>query len=99
MLQVHLCMFSPDDSDTSGPYLLLQVSLCLCPVEHPFAILENSTLRRDWHFCFALTPGLPDKPICRIGALSIPGLLDAIGLFTDEELEGTGTGQVHRRWP
>ena len=43
-------LISPDDSDTSGPYLLLQVSLCLCPAEHPFAILDNTTLRRDWNF-------------------------------------------------
>ena len=47
MLQVFLCLISPDDSDTSGPCLLLQVSLCFRPVEHLFAILENSTLRRD----------------------------------------------------
>ena len=33
-----------------GPYLLLQVSLCLRHVEHSSAIFENSTLRRDWNF-------------------------------------------------
>ena len=31
----------------------------------------------------------PHNPTCRLEALSIPGLLDAIGLFTDEELVGT----------
>ena len=49
VLQVLLCIFSPD-SETSDLYLLLQVFPCLCPVEHPFAIPENSTLRRDWNF-------------------------------------------------
>ena len=33
-----------------------------------------------------LASGLPDNPTCRLEALCIPGLLDAIGLFTDEEL-------------
>ena len=40
-------------------------------------------------FWFALTPSLPENSICRLGALSIPRLLDAIGLFTDEELVET----------
>ena len=39
---------------TSDLYLLLQVSLCLWTVEHPLAILENSTLRRDWNFDLCL---------------------------------------------
>ena len=56
LLQVLLCLWqiSPDDSEISDPYLLLQVSLCICPTEHPFAILENSTLRRDWNFDLCL---------------------------------------------
>ena len=82
-------LFFLDNSDTSGPYLLLQVSLCLRPIEHLFAILENSKLRRDWNFDLRLHQVLPDNPIYRLGALSIPGLLDAIGLFTDEELVET----------
>ena len=44
----------------------------------------NSTLR--W---YVLASSLPDNPTCRLEALSITGLLDAIGLFTDEELEAT----------
>ena len=88
---VLLCswLISPDDSETSDLYLLLQVLLCLWTVEHPFSILENSTLRRDWNFFFALAPSLPGKPTCRLEALSITGLLVAIGLITDEELVGT----------
>ena len=46
------CKFSPDDSGTSGLYLSLQVLQGKNPEEHPFAILENSTLRRDWNFFF-----------------------------------------------
>ena len=36
-----------------------------------------------------LASGLPHNPTCRLGALSIPGLLDASGLSTDEELVAT----------
>ena len=36
-----------------------------------------------------LASGLLDNPTCRLEALSIPWLLDAIGLFTDEELAAT----------
>ena len=34
-------------------------------------------------FWFVLASGLPDNPTCRLEPLSIPGHLDAIGLFTD----------------
>ena len=37
---------------------------------------------------------IPDNPTCRLEALSIPGLLDAIGLFTDEELVRTELTRV-----
>ena len=47
MLLVPPCKISPDDSSTSGLHLSLQVSLYSNPVEYLFAILENSTLRRD----------------------------------------------------
>ena len=36
-----------------------------------------------------LASGLPDNPTCRLEDLSIPGLLDAIGLFTDEDFIAT----------
>ena len=39
-------------------------------------------------------PGFPDNPTCRLEALSIPRLLDAIGLFADEELAGTELTRV-----
>ena len=32
---------------------------------------------------------LPDNPTCRLEAWSTPGHLDAIGLFTDEEIVAT----------
>ena len=44
-------------------------------------------------FLFLLTSGFPEHPICRLEALSIPGLFDAIGLFTDEELVETLTAR------
>ena len=50
MLQVPSFKFSLDDSVTCGLFLSIQIRLCFNPVEHPFAILENSTLRRDWFF-------------------------------------------------
>ena len=68
-----------ESSGVPGLLLSRQVSLYLRPAEHLFAILENSTLRRDWNF------------LRRQGALSIPGLFDAIGLFTFEELVETET--------
>ena len=43
--------------------------------------------------------GLPDDPICRLEALSIIGLLDAIGLFHRWRTCKNRTGQVHRQWP
>ena len=88
LLQVLLCLWqiSADDSEISDPCLLLQVSLCSCPLEHPFAILENSALRRDWNFDWCLHQNFPENPTCRLAALSIPGLLDAIGLFTVKNL-------------
>ena len=54
-----------------------------------FAILENSTLRQDWNFDLCLHQiSLTIQPV-DLEAFSIPGLLDAIGLFTDEELVRT----------
>ena len=47
------------------------------PLEHPFAILENSTPRRDWNFFFLHASGFPVPP-----DPSVP----ENGLFTDEEL-------------
>ena len=69
-------------SDSGVPGLLLsrQVSLYSRPEMHLFATLENSTLRRD---CDLLRQVF-DKVL-----LSIPGLFDAIGLFTVEELVET----------
>ena len=46
-----------------------------------------------------LASSLAHNATCRLEALSISGLLDAIGSFTDEELVGNRTGPVHRRWP
>ena len=52
--QVSLYLQSPDNSGVPGVFLSRQVSLNIHPVEHPFAILENSTLRPDWNFFFFL---------------------------------------------
>ena len=64
-----------------------EVSSYFRPELHLFAILENSTLRLD---CVLFASGLLvlDQSV-RQGALSIPGLFDAIGLFTVEELVET----------
>ena len=40
-------------------------------------------------FFLVLASRLPENPTCRLGAWSLPGLLDAIGLFIDEELVAT----------
>ena len=65
------------------------VLLCLWTVEHPFAILENSTLRQDWNFDLCLHQiSLTIQPV-GLEAFSITGLLDAIGLFTSEEFART----------
>ena len=49
---------------------------------HLAAALEKSTLRRISNFLLILLSNIPV-------AMSVPGLLDAIGLFTDEELART----------
>ena len=67
------------------PFLLRQVSPWLCPSTrqgvHLSVALENSTLRRILNFfssCFRF-----------LRSYEYPQLLDAIGLFEDEELVGT----------
>ena len=67
-----------------------QVSLYLRPQMHLFAILENSTLRRD---CDLLRQVSLYQSV-RQRALSIPGLFDAIGLFTVEELVETENARL-----
>ena len=58
----------------------------LHPELHLFAILENSTLCRDW----SLASGFPElDQSVRQGALSISGLFDAIGFCKVEELVET----------
>ena len=42
---------------------------------------------------FLLTSGFPEHPICRLEALRISGLFDAIKLFTDEQLVETVTAR------
>ena len=69
------------------------------PVATGFTVLMNNwaSLCHTWEldaasgldFWFVLAPSFPDHPTCRLEALSIPRLLDAIGLFTNEELVGT----------
>ena len=49
---------------------------------HPWELDAASGLE----FWLVLASGLPDNPTCRLEALSIRGLLDAIGLFTDKNL-------------
>ena len=62
---------------TSFPVLMKSwASLC-----HPWELDAASGLE----FLYVLASGLPDNPTCRLEALSISGLLDAIGLFKDEE--------------
>ena len=68
-LQVSLYRLAPGNSEIPGLYLLRQVSLYRRPVKHPFAILENSTLRRDRNFFFRVlrdekAPGLAGHPVC-----------------------------------
>ena len=91
VLQVSLCRQSPENSGIPGLYLSRQVSLNRHRVEHPFAILENSTLRRDWNFVVILRQVSLSIQFCRLEALNITGLLDTIELFTDEELVETVT--------
>ena len=68
-------------------HLSRQVSLLLQPPTRQgmrlSAFLENSTLRRVLNFFLALASGFA------VVALSISGLFDAIGWFTDEELVET----------
>ena len=89
--QVSLCWWHilHADSETSDPSPLPQVTLCCWTVEHLFANLEDSLLRRDWNFDLWLHQSLSDNTSCRLEALSIPGLLDAVVLSTDEELAAT----------
>ena len=56
---------------------------------HPWGLNAAS----GWEFRVDFTPKFPEDPICRLEALSIPGLFDAIGLFTDEELVETETAR------
>ena len=52
-----ISMYLPNlqtSSGVPGRYQSRQVSLDRHPVKHPFAILENSTLRRDWNFVLIL---------------------------------------------
>ena len=85
-----VALYLPNLQESLGvPGILLsrQVSLYLRPEMHLFAILENSTLRRDFDF---LASGFPVLDLSvRQGALSMHGLSNAIGQFTDEELAGT----------
>ena len=63
----------------------------------PVLITSWASLRHPWEldaasglvFWNVLASSLPGNPTCRLEALSIPGLLDAIGLFADEELVAT----------
>ena len=43
---------------------------------------------------FLLASSFPVHPICRLEALSVPGLCDAIGLFTEQELVETVTARL-----
>ena len=46
-------------------------TLCLWTVKHPFAILENSALRRDWNLTLCLPQqASPDNPTCRLEAFN-----------------------------
>ena len=69
-------------SVATGPPVLMNSWASFC---HPWELDAASGLELRFH----LTPGFPEDPICRLEALSIPGLFDAIGLFTDEELVET----------
>ena len=55
------------------------------PGEHLFAILENSTLRRDWNFFFFFRQVSLNFQSVRQESLSISGVFDTIGLFTFED--------------
>ena len=90
--------FSPDDSGTSGLYLSLQGPLCLNPVEHPFAIRENSTLCRDWNFVLIL------RQVSWRSNLSIWGSEYPRAFRRNRIVHRWRTcrdrnGQFHRRWP
>ena len=54
--QIHLCWWQirPADSETSDPCPLPKSFPVLVASWHPFAILEDSTLRRDWNFDMCL---------------------------------------------
>ena len=69
-----------------------QVSLYFRPEMHLFAILANSTLRRDCDLLRQVSLSVLDQSV-RQGALSIPSLFNAIGLFTVEELVETETAR------
>ena len=89
---------------TSSPMLLTGSSCRFrefwsVSVATSFPVLKNfwASLSHPWEldaasgleFLFDLTSSFPEHPTRRLEALSVPGLLDAIGLFTDEELEAT----------
>ena len=60
-----------------------------CADEKLSISLPSLSAASGLEFWFVLASGLPDNPTCRLEALSIPGLLDAIGLFTNDELVAT----------
>ena len=65
-------------------------SLC-----HPWEIDAASGLE----FWFVLASSLADNPTCRLEALTIPGLLDAIGTVHGWRTYSNRTGQVHHHQP
>ena len=85
-----LKLISLDDSETSDLYLLMNSWASLC---HPWELDAASGLE----FWSVLAPSLPDNPTCRLEALSMPRVLDAIGLFTDQEIVALELTRGHRR--
>ena len=80
----------PADSESSDPCPLAQVCFpvmknCWASLCHPSKLDAASGLE----FWFMISSSLPDNPTCRLETLSIPELLDEIGLFTGEELAAT----------
>ena len=97
VLQASLYRQSRDNSGIPGLCLLWQVFLYRHPVKQPFAILENSTLRRDWNFVLIL----------RQVSLNIHSV--DLRLWVSQAIRRNRTvdrwttcrdsdGQVHRRW-
>ena len=91
--QVSLYLQSPGNSGVPG---LFSVATSF-PV-HPSS---GASFFHPWEldaalgleFIYLLASGFREHPICRLDAWSIPGLFDAIGLFTDEELVETVTAR------